>query len=200
MNTTLIPNNWQLIIESTYEFIQNMIEEQIGSKGRGYFPFIFVMFTFILASNLLGMVPYTFTVTSHIFLTFALGMTMFTAVNIIGFKTHGMHFFSFFLPPGSPLALAPLLIGIELVSYIFRVISISVRLFANLMAGHSLLKILAGFAWVMLSGGVLGVIGSFSTLTVIFLITGLEVGIAFLQAYVFTVLTCLYLHDAVHLH
>ena len=200
MNATVVPNNWQLVVENIYSLTKGIVESQIGVKHREYFPFIFVLFCFVLFSNLCGMVPYTFTVTSHIFITFSLGMMMFVCINVVGFSTHGLHYFSLLVPPGLPSALVPLLIGIELVSYIFRVISISVRLFANLMAGHALLKILAGFAWAMLSAGVLGLFGSFLTLSVVLAVTGLEVGIAMLQAYVFAVLTCLYLSDAVHLH
>ena len=146
------------------------------------------------------MVPYTFTVTSHIIFTFSLGMTTFIGLNIIGLRQHGLHFFSLFLPPGAPLALAPLLVPIELISYVFRVIALSVRLFANMMAGHTLLKILATFAWKMLSIGGIFLIVQLFPLAVIIAITGLELAIAFLQAYVWTTLTCLYLSDALNLH
>ena len=146
------------------------------------------------------MVPYTFTVTSHLIFTFALGMTTFVSLNIIGLKIHGLHFFSLFLPPGAPLALAPLLVPIELISYIFRVVALAVRLFANMMAGHTLLKILATFAWKMIAaGGVFYIIQLFP-MVVIIAITGLELAIAFLQAYVWTTLVCLYLSDAINLH
>jgi len=146
------------------------------------------------------MVPYTFTVTSHIIFTFSLGMTTFIGLNIIGLRQHGLHFFSLFLPPGAPLALAPLLVPIELISYVFRVVALSVRLFANMMAGHTLLKILATFAWKMLSIGGIFLIIQLFPLAVIIAITGLELAIAFLQAYVWTTLTCLYLSDALNLH
>ena len=146
------------------------------------------------------MVPYTFTVTSHIILTFGLGMIIFVGLNILGVKKHGLHFFSLFLPPGAPLSLALLLVPIELISYFFRVVALSVRLFANMMAGHTLLKILATFAWKMLTiGGIFLVIQLFP-LIIIIAITGLELAIAFLQAYVWTTLTCLYLGDALNLH
>jgi ATP synthase subunit 6 len=146
------------------------------------------------------MIPYSFTVTSHIAVTLALATMAFVGINVIGIKTHGFHMLSLFLPSGAPIALAPLLIAIEVVSYSFRVISLALRLFANMMSGHCLLKILAGFAWTMFSaGGILSVI-HIMPLLVIFAIIGLELSIAFLQAYVFTVLLCIYLNDAISLH
>jgi F-type H+-transporting ATPase subunit a len=201
-NATVSPNNWQYVAESLYNFVNDKLVGDLiqHERSREYFPFVFVLFIFILTSNELGMIPYTFTVTSHLFMTFTLGMIVFVAVNIVAFSTHGLHFFSFFLPPGCPMWIVPGLIGIELISYIFRVISISVRLFANMMSGHCLLKILAGFAWTMLSLGVLGYIGSFAILSFILAFTALEVAIAFIQAYIFALLTCLYMKDAIHLH
>jgi ATP synthase subunit 6 len=198
--STLIPNRWQFIAESSYEFIQNMLYEVLQEKGSRFFPIIFTMFCFIFSCNLLGMIPYTFTVTSHIVFTFGLGMIIFLGINIIGLKTHGLHFFSLFLPPGAPLALALLLVPIELISYVFRVVALSVRLFANMMAGHTLLKILASFAWKMLTVGGIFLIVQLFPLTIIVAITGLELAIAFLQAYVWTTLSCLYLSDALKLH
>jgi len=198
--STIIPNRWQAVTEMTYEFIQNMLYEALHEKGNKFFPIIFTIFVFIFSCNLLGMIPYTFTVTSHIIFTFGLGMVIFIGINILGIKKHGLHFFSLFLPPGAPLSLALLLVPIELVSYVFRVIALSVRLFANMMAGHTLLKILATFAWKMLMvGGVFLIIQLFP-LMIIIAITGLELAIAFLQAYVWTTLTCLYLSDALNLH
>jgi ATP synthase subunit 6 len=198
--STLIPNRWQIIVEMGYDFIQNMLYEAVQEKGNKFFPIIFAMFFFILSCNLLGMVPYTFTVTSHIIFTFGLGMIIFLGINLIGLKTHGFHFFSLFLPPGAPLALAFLLVPIELISYIFRVVALSVRLFANMMAGHTLLKILASFAWKMLTVGGIFLFIQLFPLAVIVAITGLELAIAFLQAYVWTTLSCLYLGDAIKLH
>lgn len=199
---TVIPNNWQSGVELLYEFIMDTVENMLGdAKTAGkYFPFIFFLFSFILFSNLVGMVPYSFCVTSHIAVTFTLGIIIWVGTTIIGFRTHGTHFFSRFMPSGAPFAIMPFLIGIELLSYVFTVISISVRLFANMMAGHSLLKILAGFAWAMLGAGMLGIFGAGITLSVVLAITGLEFGIAFLQAYVFTMLSCMYLADCIHLH
>jgi ATP synthase subunit 6 len=197
----LVPNAWQYIIESLYEFVFfTLITENIKKNGNTYFPILFAVFSFIFACNLIGMIPYSFTVTSHIAVTLALSMTTFIGINIVAIKTHGFHFVSFFLPSGAPLQLAPLLVAIEIVSYSFRVISLALRLFANMMSGHCLLKILAGFAWTMLgSGGILTII-HILPLIVIFTIIGLELSIAFLQAYVFTVLLCIYLNDAISLH
>ena len=200
LNSTLIPNRWQSITEMVFEFVQNMTFEALGSKGSRYFPFLFATFSFVFGCNILGMVPYTFTVTSHIIFTFSLGMTTFIGLNIVGLKQHGLHFFSLFLPPGAPLALAPLLVPIELISYVFRVVALSVRLFANMMAGHTLLKILATFAWKMLSVGGIFLIIQLFPFVIIIAITGLELAIAFLQAYVWTTLVCLYLSDAINLH
>ena len=199
-NSTVVPNRWQSITEMTYEFVQGMLYEALQERGNDFFPIIFTTFVFVFACNILGMVPYTFTVTSHIILTFSLGMIIFLGLNIIGLRKHGLHFFSLFLPPGAPLALALLLVPIELISYVFRVIALSVRLFANMMAGHTLLKILATFAWKMLTIGGIFLIIQLFPLAVIIAITGLELAIAFLQAYVWTTLTCLYLSDALNLH
>jgi len=146
------------------------------------------------------MIPYSFTLTSHFSITFGLALTIFIAVNIIAIRTHKLHFLGFFIPGGSPLALAPLFIIVELLSYFARVISISMRLFANLLAGHMLLKILAGFAWMMLSAGGIWIILQLFPLLIIIAITALEIAIAVVQAYVFTILTCLYLKDAIALH
>ena len=202
LNATVVPNSWQYVAESLYNFINEELAKKLiaNDKGREYFPFVFTLFVFILMSNELGMIPYTFTITSHLFITFSMGMMMFIGLLVIGFGTHGLHFFAFFVPPGCPLVIVPLLIGIELISFFFRVVSISVQLFANVMAGHALFKILSGFAWTMLSLGVIGWIGSFAILAFILAFTALEVAIAFIQAYIFALLTCLYLNDAIHLH
>jgi F-type H+-transporting ATPase subunit a len=196
----LVPTRWQSFLEMIYEFIANLVEEQVGEKGKKYFPFIFSLFTFLLFSNLIGMIPYSFTTTSHLLITFSLSVSVFIGVTLIGFQIHGLHFFSFLLPPGAPLGLAPFLVVIELVSYSFRAISLGVRLFANMMAGHTLVKILSGFAWTMLSFGGIMYLVSLIPFLVVFALTFLEIGVACLQAYVFTILTCIYLNDAIHLH
>lgn len=188
----MVPGRWQSIVELTYEFIANMLREHVGSEGRHYFPFIFTLFMFILFCNLLGLVPYSFTVTSHIVVTFALAIVVFIGVTIIAVIRHGFKFFTFFVPPGLPIVLAPLLVPIEVISYLARPITLSLRLFANMMAGHTMLKVFGGFVVA------LGLFG-FAPFVFIIAIYALELIVAILQAYVFTVLTCLYLNDAIHL-
>ena len=190
----LVPGRWQSMAELSYEFIARMIRDNVGAEGRRYFPFIFSLFMFILFGNLLGMVPYTFTFTSHIIVTFALAIVVFLGVTAIGFVRHGARFIKLFVPSGVPVALLPLLVVIELLSYLIRPVSLSVRLFANMLAGHTMLKVFGGFV----VG--LGILGGWAPLAFIVALTGLEIGIAFLQAYVFTILTCVYLNDALHLH
>lgn len=192
-NGRLVPGRWQSMAEGSYEFVGNLLRETIGAEGRKYFPYIFTLFMFILFGNLLGMVPSHFTFTSHIIVTFAMALVVFIFVTILGFAKHGIRFFSFFVPPGAPLAMWPLLIPIEIISYLSRPISLSVRLFANMLAGHTLLKVFAGFVVALGAAGVV-------PLVFIVALTGLEILIAFLQAYVFAILTCLYINDALHLH
>ena len=196
----IIPSRWQSLVEMIYEFVVSLVNEQIGTQGKKYFPLIFTTFVFLLFSNLIGMIPYSFTATSHLIVTFGLSLSLFIGITIIGFQIHGLHFFSFLLPKGAPLILAPLLVVLELVSYCFRAISLGVRLFANMMAGHTLVKILSGFAWTMLSVGGILAIASIIPFLIVFALTGLEIGVACLQAYVFTILTCIYLNDAINLH
>ena len=171
-----------------------MLKDTVGAEGRKYFPIIFTLFMFVLLGNLLGMVPYSFTFTSHIIVTFGMAFTIFIGVTILGFVKHGMHFFTFFAPPGTPVVMLPLLVPIEIISYLSRPISLSVRLFANMLAGHTLIKVIAGFI------PVLGIAFGVLPLALVVALTGLEILIAFLQAYVFAILTCLYINDAIHLH
>ncbi len=189
----IVPGRWQNIAELSYEFIATLIKETIGSDGRKYFPIIFTLFMFILFANLLGMVPFSFTVTSQIIVTFALAAVVFVGVTALAIARHGIRFFTFFVPPGAPIWMWPLLIPIEVISYLSRPISLSVRLFANMLAGHTLLKVIAGFVFALNVFGIL-------PLALLVALTGLEILIAFLQAYVFTILTCLYIKDALHLH
>jgi len=189
----LIPGRWQSMVELLYIFIANLLRDTVGKEGRPYFPFIFTVFMFILVGNLFGMIPYSFTFTSHIVVTFAMALVVFLGVTIIAIAKHRLYFFTFFMPPGVPLLMAPLLVPIEIISYLSRPISLSVRLFANMLAGHTLLKVFAGF---VVSLGMFGVF----PLAFIIALTGLEIVIALLQAFVFTILTCLYLNDALHLH
>ena len=189
----LVPGRWQSIAELSYEFIANMLRENVGSEGRRFFPLIFSLFMFVLFGNMIGMLPYSFTFTSHLIVTFALALAVFIGVTILGFFRHGVRFFSFFVPPGTPVLMWPLMIPIEIISYLSRPISLAVRLFANMTAGHTLLKVFASFIAAL---GVLGVVPFFLVVA----LTGLEVLIAFLQAYIFTILTCIYIHDALHMH
>ena len=189
----MIPGRFQAMSELFYEFIANMIRDNVGSAGKKYFPFIFTLFIFTLFGNLLGLIPYGFTFTSHIAVTFFMALVVFLAVTLIGIFKHGLHFFSLFFPHGAPLFTAPILIPIEIVSYLSRPISLSVRLFANMTVGHVLLKVLAGFVVAL---GIFGVV----PLAVLVAITALELLIALLQAYIFTILCCIYLNDALHLH
>ena len=190
---SIIPSRMQLISEMSYNFIAQLLNDTVGDQGRKYFPFVFSIFMFVLIGNLLGMIPYSFTFTSHIIVTFALAAVVFIGVTVLGFVKHGLHFFSFFVVPGLPWYMLPILIPIEVISYLARPISLSVRLFANMLAGHTLLKVFAGF---VLPLGIAGVV----PFAFIVALTGLEILIAFLQAYVFAILTCLYINDAIHLH
>ena len=191
---SIIPSRIQLISELSYGFIAQLLKDTVGEQGRKYFPFVFTIFMFVLIGNMVGMLPYSFTFTSHIIVTFALAAIVFIGVTILGFAKHGMHFFSFFVIPGLPWYMLPLLIPIEVISYLSRPISLSVRLFANMLAGHTLIKVFAMFVITMpFYSGVL-------PLAFIVALTGLEILIAFLQAYVFAILTCLYINDALHLH
>lgn len=199
--TFLVPNNrWFLLIENLYKAISGLIYDNVGPKGQAYFPFVFVIFVFVLQSNLIGLIPYSFTVTSHIIVTFSLALIVFIGVNIIGVNIHGIHFLSIFLPSGTALPLAFLIVPIEVVSFIAKPVSLSVRLFANMMAGHTLLKVIAGFAWSMMKAGGFLFVAHVLPLIILFLLVGLELGVAIIQAYVFTVLTCIYLNDSINLH
>lgn len=188
----MVPGRMQSIAELSYEFIANMIKDNAGSEGRPYFPFLFTLFFFILFCNLLGMIPYSFTPTSHIIVTFAMAAVVFVGVTIIGIAKNGLGFLKLFAPSGVPIFLMFILVPIEIISYFVRPISLSLRLFANMMAGHTMLKVFGGF---VVS---LGLVAGWAPLLFIVALTGLEIGIAMLQAYVFTVLSCLYLHDALH--
>jgi F-type H+-transporting ATPase subunit a len=197
----VVPGRLQAAAESAYEFINDMVTSQVGEKGRRYMPFVFSLFMFVLFGNLLGLLPFAFTFTSHIAVTFALAAVVFLLVTLVAFALHGRKFFGYFLPEGAPLWLAPIIIPIEVISYFSRPISLSVRLFANMVAGHVMLKVFATFV-VMIGGafGVLGVIGAALPLALNVALVGFEILVAFLQAYVFAMLTSIYLHDAVHLH
>jgi F-type H+-transporting ATPase subunit a len=188
---TLVPGRWQSMVEVTYEFVASMLSENVGHGSRKFFPFVFSLFVFIIIANLLGMIPFAFTVTSHIIVTFTLALIVILLVTILGFMRNGIGFLRLFVPKDVPIYIAPFLVIIEILSYLTRPISLSVRLFANMMAGHTMLKLFGGF---VVSLGLLGV----APWLFIVALSTLEVGIAMLQAYVFTILTCIYLNDAFH--
>jgi F-type H+-transporting ATPase subunit a len=190
----IVPGRMQVFAENMYEFVASMIRDNIGSQGRQFFPLIFTVFMVVLMGNMLGMIPYSFTYTSHIAVTMGLALAIFLLVTILGFVRHGLHFFTLFCPAGVPWALKPLIIPIEILSYLIRPVTLSVRLFANMMAGHLMLKVFAGFSVAMGVG--LGILPMFFNVALI----GFEFLIAFLQAYVFTILSCIYLKDAIDLH
>ena len=190
----IVPTKIQLLTELSYTLVSKMISDTAGSKAKPYFPFIFSLFMFVLFCNMLGMLPYSFTVTSHIIVTFALAAVIFVGVTIIGFVNHGVRYLKLFIPSGVPVFLLPLIVIIEIISYLSRPVSLSVRLFANMMAGHTMLKVFGGF---VIS---LGIIGGWLPLSFTVALTGLEILIAFLQAYVFAILTCIYLNDALNLN
>jgi F-type H+-transporting ATPase subunit a len=191
---TLVPNRLQSVLEASYDFIAGIIDDNIGKEGRVYAPFIFTLFMFILFANLLGMIPYSFTVTSHVAVTFTLAIFFFLAITILGFYKHGLKYLKLFFPEGAPWILAPLLVPLELVAYLVRPITLALRLFLNMTAGHIMLKVFAGFS-VMLGA-------TYAIFPVLFniLFIGFEFFVAGLQAYIFTILICIYLNDAVHLH
>lgn len=194
----LVPGRMQSVSEMSYEFVASMLREGAGSHGMKFFPFVFSLFMFVLTANLIGMVPYFFTVTSQIIVTFALALLVIGTVIFYGFYKHGFGFLKLFVPAGVPGSLLPLVVSIEVISFLSRPISLSIRLFANMLAGHITLKVFAGFVASLGALGAVGVAGSILPLLMTVALTGLEFLVAFLQAYVFAVLTCMYLNDAVH--
>ncbi len=188
----LIPTRLQSVAESLYEIVDNMTHEILHENARRYFPFVLTLFLFILFANVLGLIPYSFTVTSHLIVTLTLALTVFIGATIIGFIRHGFGYLKLFMPSGVPVVLLPLVVVIEIVSYFIRPMSLSIRLFANMMAGHMMLKVMAGFV-VML-----GVTAGWLPLAAMVGLMGLELLVAALQAYVFALLTCMYLNDAMH--
>jgi len=195
-----IPNPWQVIFESIYEVVSQLVFDLVSTGSEKYFPFITVIFSFILFNNLIGLVPYSFTITSHLIITFTLSFSIFIGLNIICYQRHNIHMFSLFLPANTTFFLALLLVPIEFVSYIAKPISLGVRLFINLMAGHSLLKVIVGFAWSMMLLDGLSSLSFLIPLFVLTLLMGLELGVALIQTYVFITLTCIYLNESEVLH
>ncbi len=198
-----IPTTFIYLFESVYDFILAQVKTGIEGDNKvsvKFFPVIFFLFNFILIANILGLIPYSSTVTAYIIITLTLAITVLVGVTIYAFQNHGLHFFSFFLPAGVPLPLWPLLITIELISYVIRVVSLSVRLFANMMAGHTLLAVLAGFGWTMATSGVFLFLVHPLPILVVFVLVGLELAVACIQAFVFALLSCIYISDAINLH
>lgn len=198
-NPQLVPGRWQAAVESMHEFVTGMVDENIGAAGRKYVPFIFSLFMFILFANLIGLIPYSFAVTSHLAVTFAFAIFIFFICIVIGLARHGFHFFSIFVPPQTPVVLLPLIVLIELISFITRPLTLSVRLFANMTAGHILLKVFAGFVISLgLAGGIWSAVAVLPAAMNVALYA-LELLVAVVQAYVFALLTCVYLNDSINL-
>jgi F-type H+-transporting ATPase subunit a len=194
----LVPGRMQSIAELSYEFVADTINSTAGKEGMKFFPFVFTIFMFVLVANVIGIIPYTFTVTSHIIITAALALLVFLTVLIYGFWKNGLHFFNLFVPKGIPIYILPLIVFIEVLSFLSRPISHSVRLFANMLAGHITLKVFASFITLLGGLGIFGVFGATLPLAMVVALTALELLVAFLQAYVFAILTCIYLNDAIH--
>jgi F-type H+-transporting ATPase subunit a len=194
----IVPDRLQSVAELAYEFVADTIRNTIGEGGMRFFPLVFSLFMFLLVSNVIGLVPYNFTVASHIIITVALALLVFFTVLAYGFWTNGLHFFNLFVPKGIPIIALFVIVPIEVLSFLSRPVSHSVRLFANMLAGHITLKVFAGFVTLMGSVGIVGWVGATLPLAMTVALTALELLVAFLQAYVFTILTCIYLNDALH--
>jgi F-type H+-transporting ATPase subunit a len=194
----LVPGRLQSIAEMSYEFVANTIESTAGKAGMKFFPLVFTLFMFILVANIIGLIPYTFTVTSHIIITAAMALLVFLTVLVYGFYKNGLGFFRLFVPQGIPIYILPLIVFIEVLSFLSRPISHSVRLFANMLAGHITLKVFASFVTLLGGLGIAGIAGATLPLALVVALTALELLVAFLQAYVFAILTCIYLNDAIH--
>jgi len=194
----LVPGRLQSLAELSYEFVANTIESTAGKEGMKFFPLVFTLFMFILVANIIGLIPYTFTVTSHIIITAALALLVFLTVLVYGFYKNGLGFFRLFVPKGIPIYILPLIVFIEVLSFLSRPISHSVRLFANMLAGHITLKVFASFVTLLGGLGIAGIVGATLPLALVVALTALELLVAFLQAYVFAILTCIYLNDAIH--
>ena len=196
----VIPGRLQSLGEIAYSGLMGMAVGSIGPEGKRFFPFIFTLFFFVLMGNLLGLLPYSFTYTSHIAVTFGLALMVIVIVTAVSLHIHGMHFFSYFFPEGAPKLLAPLIIPIEVISYLSRPVSLAIRLFANMVAGHVMFEVFATFVVLLAGAGVLGTAAGILPMAINVVLVGFELLVAVLQAYVFAILTCIYLHDAVHLH
>jgi F-type H+-transporting ATPase subunit a len=194
----LVPGRIQSMAELSYEFVANMIRSNAGQEGMKFFPFVFSIFMLVAVSNLIGIIPYTFTISSHIIVTAALALMVFLTVLIYGFYKNGLKFFKLFVPSGIPIVILPLVVAIEVISFLSRPVSHSVRLFANMLAGHITLKVFASFVTMLGAFGLVGWFGAILPLALVIALTALELLVAFLQAYVFAILTCIYINDAIH--
>ena len=194
----LVPGRLQSLAEISYEFVADTLRSATGEAGMKFFPFVFTIFMFVLFANMLGLLPYAFTVTSHIIITAALALLVFLTVIVYGFWKNGLRFFKLFVPSGVPVYILPFVVAIEVLSFFSRPISHSVRLFANMLAGHITLKVFGGFVTMIASVGIAGWFGAALPVLMIVILTALELLVAFLQAYVFAILTCIYLNDAIH--
>jgi F-type H+-transporting ATPase subunit a len=194
----LVPGRFQSMAELSYEFVANTIRSSAGTEGMKFFPLVFSLFMFIMVSNMIGIIPYTFTVASHIIVTASLALLVFVTVLVYGFYKNGLKFFKLFVPSGIPIVILPLVVLIEVISFLSRPISHSVRLFANMLAGHITLKVFASFVTMLGAMGIVGWFGAVLPLGLTVALTALELLVAFLQAYVFTILTCIYINDAIH--
>jgi len=196
-NGYIVPNRIQNIVEGLYKFISNMVFENLGKSGQIYFPFIFTLFIFLLLCNLLGLVPYSFTVTSHFIVTFTLSFVVWVGKLFLGFQKHGIRLFALLLPGGVPVAIIPFFVAVEFLSFFIPLVALGVRLFANIMAGHILLKVIAGFCWTIIISGSL-FIAHFIPISVLFLLLFLETAVAFIQALIFTILIAVYIQEMIH--
>jgi F-type H+-transporting ATPase subunit a len=194
----LVPGRFQSVAEISYEFIANTLRSNAGAEGMKFFPLVFSIFMFVCVSNMIGIIPYTFTISSHIIVTAALALLVFFTVLVYGFYKNGLKFFKLFVPAGVPIAILPLVVAIEIISFLSRPVSHSVRLFANMLAGHITLKVFASFVTMLGAFGIAGWLGAVLPLALTVALTALELLVAFLQAYVFAILTCIYLNDALH--
>jgi F-type H+-transporting ATPase subunit a len=194
----LVPTRFQSLAELSYEFVANTLRDSAGEEGMKFFPFVFAIFMFVLMANLIGVIPYTFSVTSHLIITLALALLVFLTVFLYGLYKNGLKFFKLFVPHGIPMYILPLIVVIEIISFLSRPVSHSVRLFANMLAGHITLKVFAGFVAALGALGTAGIFGAVLPLAMTTALSALEILVAFLQAYVFAILTCIYLNDALH--
>jgi len=194
----LVPGRLHSVAEMTYEFVANTVRSSAGNEGMKFFPFVFTLFMFVLFANIIGLIPYSFTVTSQLIVTAALALLVFLIVVGYGFYRNGLHFLNLFVPKGVPKAILPAIVLIEILSFVSRPVSHSVRLFANMLAGHITLQVFAGFIIMLASAGILGFFGAVLPFIMVVLLSALELLVAFLQAYVFAILTCIYLNDAIH--